>query len=123
VRHASGQVDWLRTAVVGAGITLGSMALDKRADRFAERHKDSRWVNAGVRIGDALPLAVLGLSGLFALDESRPYLSDAGVAALEAGAVGFIAVEGMKYAFGRARPTEGFGNTDFQPGRSEDRFH
>jgi hypothetical protein len=123
VRQASGQVDWLKTAVVGAGITVGAMALDKRADRLAERHKDSRWVREGVRVGDALPLAALGLSGLFALDESRPRLSDAGVAALEAGAVGFVAVEGMKYAFGRARPTEGLGNKEFQPGSKEDRFH
>ena len=36
----------------------------------------------GIRIGNALPVAALGLSGVFALDQSRPNLSDAGTAAL-----------------------------------------
>jgi hypothetical protein len=123
LRRASGEVDWLRTAALGAGLTLGAMALDKPADRFAQRHKDSRWAKGGIRVGNALPLAALGLSGAFALDESRPRLSDAGVAALEAGALSFVAVEGLKYGFGRARPTADLGNRDFHAGRSEDRFH
>lgn len=112
----------MSTAVLGAGLALGSMALDKPADRFAERRRDARWMKEGIRMGDALPLAALGLSGLFALDASRPQLSDAGVAALEAGAIAFVAVEGMKYAVGRARPTAGLGNKEFDPGSSQDRF-
>jgi membrane-associated phospholipid phosphatase len=102
--------------VLGTGLVLGSAALDKSADRLAQEHQDSKWMKDLIRIGDALPLAALGLSGLFALDESRPRLSDAGVAALEAGAVAWVAAEGMKYAFGRAAPNAGLGQGEFDPG-------
>jgi membrane-associated phospholipid phosphatase len=122
LQRATGEVDWVRTAILSGGLVVGSMALDKPAHRFAERHRDARWMKEGIRVGDALPLAALGLSGLFALDESRPGLSDAGVAALEAGALGFVAAEAMKYAFGRARPTAGLGNREFDPGSGEERF-
>ena len=105
-----------------SGLILGSAALDHRAFNFAERHKDSRLVKDGIRLGNALPVAALGLSGLFAFDESRPRLADAGIAALEAGALAFVGVEGLKYAVGRARPTAGLGKAEFNAGSSEDRF-
>jgi membrane-associated phospholipid phosphatase len=76
-----------------------------------------------IDLGNALPVAALGLSAVFALDDSRPYLSDAGVAALEAGALGYVAAYGLKYAVGRARPTAGLGKSEFDPGSSEDAFH
>ena len=47
-------------------------------------------MRSSISVGDALPLAALGLSAVFAFDDSRPQLSDAGVAALEAGAVAFL---------------------------------
>ncbi|MFZ1909162.1 MAG: YjbH domain-containing protein, partial [Burkholderiales bacterium] len=89
--HSGGRIDWGYTALVGAGITLASSALDTRAHRFAEEHKDAKWLKDGVRLGNALPFAALGLSAMFAFDDSRPNLSDAGTAALEAGAVGLLA--------------------------------
>ncbi|HXM80317.1 MAG TPA: YjbH domain-containing protein [Burkholderiales bacterium] len=119
----AGQIDWMRTALLGGGLILGSAALDNRAFRFADRHKDSRVVKEGVRVGNALPIAALGLSGLFALDDSRPRLANAGVAALEAGALAFVGVEGLKYAVGRARPAAGLGRSEFETRSSEDRFH
>jgi hypothetical protein len=100
---------------------VGSMALDEAADRLAEEHVIGSWRKDGIRFGDALSVAAHGLSGLFALDDLRPNLSDAGVAALEAGAL--VAADGLKYAFGRARPTAGLGASEFEPGSSGTRFH
>jgi membrane-associated phospholipid phosphatase len=121
-RRVVGGMDWIKTAALGTGIVLVSAALDNRAFRSAERHKDSRLVKDGIRLGNALPVAALGLSGLFAFDDSRPRLADAGIAALEAGALAFVGVEGLKYAVGRARPSAGLGKAEFHAGSSEDRF-
>jgi membrane-associated phospholipid phosphatase len=121
--RAAGSVDWLETGVIVAGSVVGASFLDKRAFRFADRHRNAGWMKSGVRVGDALPFAALGLSGVFAFDESRPQLSDAGVAALEAGGAAFVASTGAKYIFGRARPEAGLGHKDFDPGAKEDRFH
>jgi membrane-associated phospholipid phosphatase len=60
----------------------------------------------GIDVGDALPIAALGLSGVFAFDESRPRLSDAGVAALEAGGLAFVGAELAKRAVRRDRPDD-----------------
>jgi membrane-associated phospholipid phosphatase len=64
----------------------------------------------------------MGLSGIFAFDESRPQLSDAGVAALEAGGAALIGSSVLKYAIGRSRPLSGEGRGDFDPGNSKDAF-
>ena len=76
-----------------------------------------------IKVGDALPIAAVGLSGIFAFDDSRPRLSDAGVAALEAGAVALLGTEVLKWGVGRARPDAGLGNHEFEPGSSKDEFH
>jgi membrane-associated phospholipid phosphatase len=65
---------------------------------------------------------------MFAFDTSRPQLSDAGVAALEASALALGASTGLKYVVGRARPQKGVqsggeGASDFDPGNKEDRWH
>jgi membrane-associated phospholipid phosphatase len=77
----------------------------------------------GVRLGDNLPLAAMGLSAIFAVDESRPVLSDTGVAALEAGGLAILATEGLKRAVGRARPDAGLGKAEFDTFSSERKFH
>jgi membrane-associated phospholipid phosphatase len=64
----------------------------------------------------------MGLSALFAFDTSRPQLSDAGVAALEAGSMALVSSSVLKYGFGRSRPASGEGRSDFDPGASEDRY-
>jgi membrane-associated phospholipid phosphatase len=76
-----------------------------------------------VKLGDALPLAAMGMSAVFAFDESRPRLSDAGTAALEAGVVALAASEALKYGLGRARPGAAEGRGSFEPGSSEDKYH
>ncbi len=121
--QAGGQIDWWKTALIGAGLTLASTSLDTRAYRFATDHQNASWMKDGVRLGNALPLAALGLSAMFAFDDSRPRLSDAGTAALEGSGVALLASLGLKYAVGRARPSAGLGKADFSPGSSEDRYH
>ena len=122
-RRAAEGVDWAQTAVLGGAMVLGAAALDKPLFRWADRHRDSRAVKKGVRLGDALPIVAVGASAMFAFDESRPRLSDAGVSALEASALALLATEGGKYLFGRERPSTGGSNTEFHPGSSQDRFH
>jgi membrane-associated phospholipid phosphatase len=122
-RRAAGEIDWLRSTVLGAGIVLGAAAFDDRAFRFADKNKDQGWMKDLIRIGDALPVAAVGLSGIFAFDESRPRLSAAGLAAVEASALAFVASTGLKYAVGRARPDSGEGKSQLNPGESDDRWH
>jgi len=122
-RRAAGRIDWGRSALLGASLMLGAAAFDDEAFRRADERRDKEWMKDFVRFGDALPVAAIGLSGVFAFDESRPRLSDAGVAALEAGGLALVASTGLKYAVGRARPAAGEGNSEFDPGSSDDRFH
>src|SRR5258708_3795892 len=89
-RRAADGVDWLQSAALGGAMLLGAAAFDNRAERFAERHKDSRWSQRFVRFGDALPIGALGVSALAAFDESRPRLSDTGAAALEAAGLALL---------------------------------
>jgi membrane-associated phospholipid phosphatase len=60
---------------------------------------------------------------MFAFDDSRPTLSDAGVAALEGSAFALAGSTVLKYAVGRARPKSGEGASDFDPGNKADRWH
>ncbi len=120
---AAKRVDWWQTAAVGAGLTLASSVLDNRAERFAFNHRNSSWMRGGIRVGNALPVVALGLSGLFAFDDTRPRLSDAGLAALEAGAAGLVLNTGVRYLVGRARPISGLSHTTFQSPSASDLYH
>jgi membrane-associated phospholipid phosphatase len=121
--RTAGKADWAEALVVGGGLLLGSTLLDKPVDDWAVKHKDSRWMKRTVKWGDALPVAAMGLSAVFAFDESRPRLSEAGVAALEAGVVALAASEVLKVGLGRARPNAGLGRGEFEPGTRDERFH
>ena len=122
-RRAIGQASWVDGLVLGTGLVLASATLDKPVERYARRHADDRWLQRGVKWGDALPVAALGLSGLFAIDASRPRLQDAGIAALEAGALAIVGTEALKRAVGRARPDAELGSGEFDHFSSERRFH
>ncbi|MDB5865886.1 MAG: hypothetical protein JWO70_3692, partial [Betaproteobacteria bacterium] len=117
------KVDWLRAGAFGASLVLSSSLLDKRADRFAQDHAASRWMINGIRVGNAIPWVAMGAAGLAAIDGSDPRRSRTGYAALEAGATGVALATGLKYGFGRARPSTGVGPTDFQWGARSDSFH
>ena len=121
--RAAGKTDWTDALVAGGGLLLGSALLDQPVDDWAVKHADSQWMKRTVKLGDALPLVAMGLSAVFAFDESRPRLSDAGTAALEAGVVALAASEVLKYGIGRARPNAELGRGEFEPGSKDDRFH
>ncbi|TAK68375.1 MAG: phosphatase PAP2 family protein [Betaproteobacteria bacterium] len=106
---------WLRLGMFGTGLVLASSALDRRADQFAKDHSGNRWLKSVNSMGNALPWLALAGSAVAALDGSDPARSRAGYAALEAGGTAFLAVTGLKYAFGRARPGNELGNHAFKP--------
>lgn len=120
---AAGKVNWVDAAMVGGGLLLGSALLDQPVDDWAVKHGSSNAVKRAIKLGDALPLVAVGLSGVFAFDESRPRLSDAGTAALEASVVALVASEALKYGIGRARPNAELGSSQFEPGTKDDKFH
>lgn len=122
-KRVTGRMDWMQAALLGGGLVLASSALDKRGHDFARKRRNAGWMRHGVRLGDALPVAAVGLSALFAFDDSRPALSDAGIAALEASGLALLATEGAKRLVGRARPAANLGHTEFDPGSSQDRNH
>ncbi|OGA34745.1 MAG: hypothetical protein A3F75_02935 [Betaproteobacteria bacterium RIFCSPLOWO2_12_FULL_64_23] len=113
--RTAADTDWLRIGALGTGLALASSAFDKRADRLARDHAENRWVKAGNNFGNALPWLALAGSAAAALDGSDPARSRTGYAALEAGGAALLAVSGLKYAFGRARPGNELGNHAFKP--------
>jgi membrane-associated phospholipid phosphatase len=118
--RAAGEVDWTSAVLLGTGITLASSALDVRAFRIAERHKDSTALRDAVRLGNALPVAAVGLSAALIFDSSQPRLADTGLAAFEAGVGAAVLTEGLKVGFGRARPETGLGKAEFDPLNTHD---
>jgi hypothetical protein len=123
IGRGAAQTSWVEGLAIGAGLVLGSALLDKPVDDWAVKNQDKKALQRAVKWGDALPLAALGVSGLLALDDSRPRLNDAAIAALEAGALAAVGTEVFKRAVGRARPDAGLGATDFSPMTSEDSHH
>jgi membrane-associated phospholipid phosphatase len=121
--HAAQGVDWFKTGVAAAALVAGTVALDEPLDRRVKEHQDSKTLKNFTRFGDALPAVAVAGSALFAFDDSRPQLSNAGIAALEASAAALVVAEGGKYVVGRARPSAEEGRGEFNPGSSEDRYH
>jgi hypothetical protein len=108
--------NWLRMGVFGTGLVLASSALDRRGDQFAQDHAENRWLKGMNKIGNnALPWLAIGGAAAAALDGSDPVRSRTGYAAIEAGGTAFLAVEGLKSVFGRARPANDLGNHAFKP--------
>ncbi|MBE0623830.1 MAG: YjbH domain-containing protein [Burkholderiales bacterium] len=113
--RTAADIDWLRMGVFGTGLVLASSTLDERADQFAKDHAESSWLKGMNKVGDAIPWLALAGAGVAAMDGSDPLRSRTGYAALEAGGTALLAVTGLKYAFGRARPEKGLGNHEFKP--------
>lgn len=107
--------DWVKLGAIGAGLTLASTVLDNRADTFARDHASNRGLKMINNAGNAYPWLAIAGAGMAALDGSDPRRSRTGYAATEAGGVAFLAVTGLKYVAGRARPTAGLGSKDFTP--------
>ena len=114
------KVDWTSAVLLGAGVTFASSALDIRAFKIADRHRDSNTLRDVVRLGNALPIAAVGLSAALIFSSSQPRLSDTGLAAFEAGVGAVVLTEGLKIGFGRARPETGLGKAEFDPFNTHD---
>ncbi|WP_019101143.1 YjbH domain-containing protein [Chromobacterium haemolyticum] len=88
---------------IAAGMTLAAIALDKPVNQAVGQHQDNRLLKGWKQVGNALPIAALGLAGgAFALGDDR--LSNTGLIALESSALsaaGSIALKGLG---NRARP-------------------
>ncbi len=106
--------DWLSTGALGAGLVLASSVLDKRADRFARDHAENSWMKKGISVGNAIPWLALAGSAVAAVVGSDPVRSRTGYAAMEAGGAAFVVATGLKYAIGRARPSENAGSGSFK---------
>lgn len=113
VRTAA-NTNWLRAGLIGAGLSVASSVLDRRADRYAKDHAGSRWVKSATSVGNAIPWVGLGAAALLAFDGTDPQRSRTGYAATESGVTAFLAATGLKYAVARARPQEGLGNASFR---------
>jgi membrane-associated phospholipid phosphatase len=102
--------------VFGTGLVLASSVLDRRGDQFAKDHAENRWLKSVNKIGNsAVPWLAVAGSAAAALAGSDPALSRTGYAAVEAGGTAFLAVEGLKYVVGRARPGNDLGSHAFKP--------
>jgi membrane-associated phospholipid phosphatase len=113
---------WIKAGLLGTGLVVASSFLDNRADRFAKTHADNRWLKGLNSVGNALPwFAVAGAVAL-TFDESDPVRARTAYAAAEAGGAAFLAVTGLKYAVGRARPGNELGNRTFKPFSSTSGF-
>jgi membrane-associated phospholipid phosphatase len=110
-------IDWLRAGTVFGATVLGASLLDERVDRVAARHRESDWMRAGIRVGDALPWAALAGSALLAFDPSDADRARTARSAAEAGASGMVLAWALKPLAGRARPgpTSGASHRDFEP--------
>ena len=112
---ALGKVDWVHAGAWGAGLTLASTILDKRAFTYSRDHLTGAWVKRAISAGNALPWIGLASTAILALDGSDPVRSRTAFAATEAGASGILLATGLKYLVGRARPDQGLGASSFKP--------
>ncbi len=106
---------WIKAGFLGTGVVLASSLLDNRADRFAKDHADNRWLKGVNTIGNALPWFAIAGSVAMTFDESDPVRARTAYAATEAGGAAFLAVTGLKYVVGRARPGNDVGSRAFTP--------
>jgi membrane-associated phospholipid phosphatase len=110
-----GYADFWKSVAIAGGITALSSALDKPADKLARDHGDSKPMRGIEKVGNLLPLAMIGFSGAMALNDDDPRMARASFASLGAGGVAAASAFGLKYALGRSRPDKNLGPTEFSP--------
>lgn len=108
-----------RAIGVGAGLTLLSSAFDRRADRWSDRHRQSRLLERTADVGNMLPLVALASAGFFTLDSANPRLSDTSYSALQSGLTAGLLAGAGRYAIGRQRPGAGRESSDFEPAKGK----
>lgn len=106
---------WVKAGLLGTGLVLASSFLDNRADRFAKDHANNRWLKGLNTVGNALPWFAIAGAAALTLDDTDPVRARTAYAATEAGGAAFLAVTGLKYVVGRARPGNDLGSRAFKP--------
>ncbi|MCK9389367.1 MAG: YjbH domain-containing protein [Sulfuritalea sp.] len=105
---------------LGLGAIAASTALDNRGLSFADKYGENRVVRYARNIGNLLPFAAGGAALAVAVDGRDRRLADTGFAAIQAGSIGYLASEALKYAIHRSRPSEGKGARDFNAASRSD---
>ncbi|OGS80511.1 MAG: hypothetical protein A2061_11160 [Gallionellales bacterium GWA2_59_43] len=96
------------------GVTLASSILDKSADRMAVNYGARQPMKSVETIGNMLPFAVLGASGLaFVGGDQNSKLTTTAYSSLAAGGIGLAGTMALKYVIGRDRPSVGNGPSSF----------
>lgn len=112
--------DRLTPLLVGAGLIAGSALLDRPLDDYARAHGDNPSSKALHRVGNAVPIAGMGLAGLSWFAQRGTVQGDVAFSAVGAGLSAFAVTELSKLAIGRARPTAELGPGSFGHLRKRD---
>ena len=94
------------------GAVLASSLMDKKVDRWAINHQSANWSRAGTA-SNALPLALALGTGLLYTGIAGEAAASTGETALKSAAFTLGANLATRYVVGRSRPSQGFGNSDF----------
>lgn len=105
---------------LGLGAIAASTVLDNRGLSYANSHGEKRVVRYARNVGNLLPFAVGAAAAAVAVDGRDRRLADTGFAAIQAGGIGYLASEAVKYAIHRSRPSEGKGARDFNAASRSD---
>ena len=108
--------DFWRSMLLIGGISLASAVVDKPADKLAVRYGNNPTIKSLETVGNLLPVAAMGLSGMmFLAGEQDSKLVNTSYSSLAAGGMGLLGAMGLKYAVGRSRPDLGLGASRFTP--------
>jgi hypothetical protein len=114
--HAATTTDFWRSLMLIGGVSLGTALADKPLDKFAVNHGSGSKMQKVESLGNNLPFAVLGYSGLmFFTNDQNSQLGKTSYSALAAGGVGAVSALGLKYVVGRSRPSSEQGPGNFTP--------
>jgi membrane-associated phospholipid phosphatase len=106
----------LQPLLIGAGVVAASALLDRPLGDYAQAHGSNPSARALRAVGDAIPMAGIGLAGVSWALQHGSVQGDVGYAALSAGAAALVATEIGKYAVDRDRPSDGSGPSSFGDG-------
>lgn len=91
---------------------LASALLDKPVDKWAKNHATGTWDKLG-KAGNVTPYLLAAGAGALYAGLGGPEKATTAETALRAGAYTLITKMGLRYAVGRARPTDSLGSASF----------
>lgn len=113
--------EWVKGSLFAGGAVLSSALFDRPVDRFMQKNQGAGWTRAWGNIGKATPVVLSGAAGAAVLlGEGR--IQNMGIISLQSIASAVGVSMAMKYAVGRARPSEGLGQRSLSGDRSNASF-